>query len=160
MNNQGFQNIQKQMSDFFSLNKEIGRLEFFIYAAISISLYCLPLAFSPDKLFAYGNVTGWLLMIVMVTSNISLIIFSIQRLNSLNLSRYIAYIFIFPNLFIMNIIIVDPLFRQCAWSNAFCNEMLDFSRKLTSNSENLTIVLSFVSIILILLLSVLKSINK
>lgn len=28
MNNQGFQNIQKQMSDFFSLNKEIGRMEF------------------------------------------------------------------------------------------------------------------------------------
>ena len=148
MNNQGFQNIQKQMSDFFSLNKEIGRMEFFIYAVISISLYCLPLAYPSYKLF--DNVIGWLLMIVMVTSTIGLIIFSIQRLNSLNLSRYIAYIFIFPNLFIM----------KCAWSNAFCKKMLDFSSTVASNSESLTIVLSFVSIILILLLSVLKSINK
>jgi hypothetical protein len=158
MNNQGFQNIQKQMSDFFSLNKEIGRMEFFIYAAISISLYCLPLAFSPYKLFY--NVIGWLLMIVMVTSIIGLIIFSIQRLNSLKLSRYIAYIFIFLNLFIMNIVMIDPLLSECAWSNAFCKKMLDFSSTVASNSESLTIVLSFVSIILILLLSVLKSINK
>lgn len=132
MNNQGFQNIQKQMSDFFSLNKEIGRMEFFIYATISISLYCLPLAYPSYKLF--DDVIGWLLMIVMVTSTISLIIFSIQRLNSLNLSRCIAYIFIFPNLFIMNIIMVDPLLSECAWSNAFCNEMLDFSREVAYNS--------------------------
>ena len=53
----------------------------------------------------------------------------------------------------MNIIMVDPLLCECAWSNAFCNEMLDFSREVAYNSENLTIVLSFVSIILILLLS-------
>lgn len=158
MNNQGFQNIQKQMSDFFSRNKEIGRMEFFIYAAISICLYCLPLAFPTYKLF--DNVIGWLLMIVMVTSSIGLIIFSIQCLNSVNLSRYIAYIFIFPNLFIMNIAMIDPLLSKCAWSNAFCNEMLDFSSAVAYNSESLTIVLSFVSIILILLLSVLKSINK
>ena len=96
----------------------------------------------------------------MVTSSIGLIIFSIQRLNSLNLSRYIAYIFIFPNLFIMNIVMIAPLLSKCAWSNAFCNEMLDFSSAVAYNSESLTIVLSFVSIILILLLSVLKSINK
>lgn len=48
-------------------------------------------------------------MIVMITSIIGLIMFSIQRLNSLKLSRYIAYIFIFPNLFIMNIVMIDPL---------------------------------------------------
>ena len=55
---------------------------------------------------------------------------------------------------------IDPLLSKCAWSNAFCNEMLDFSSAVAYNSESLTIVLSFVSIILILLLSVLKSINK
>ncbi|HHE8780390.1 TPA: hypothetical protein ACPGB8_001653, partial [Haemophilus influenzae] len=152
-------------SEFISLKKEIDRIEFIIYSTISISLFFLP--WSQSYLLRYNlfdgdvnSVIAWGLVIVMVTSTIGLIIFSMQRLNSLNLSRYIAYIFIFPNLFIMNIVMIDPLLSKCAWSNVFCNEMLDFSREVAYNSENLTIVLSFVSIILILLLSVLKGINK
>lgn len=38
-NNQGLENIKKQLLDFFSLKKEIGRMEFCIYGVIPISLY-------------------------------------------------------------------------------------------------------------------------
>ncbi|HHE9295047.1 TPA: hypothetical protein ACPGW1_001868, partial [Haemophilus influenzae] len=89
-NNQGFENIKTQMSEFISLKKEIDRIEFIIYSTISISLFFLP--WSQSYLLRYNlfdgdvnSVIAWGLVIVMVTSTIGLIIFSMQRLNSLNL---------------------------------------------------------------------------
>ncbi|HHF1930151.1 TPA: hypothetical protein ACPJFZ_001922, partial [Haemophilus influenzae] len=93
-NNQGFENIKTQMSEFISLKKEIGRIEFIIYSTISISLFFLP--WSQSYLLHHlfdgdvNSVIGWGLMIIMIASAICFIIFSMQRLNSLKLNRNIA----------------------------------------------------------------------
>ncbi|HHF3670297.1 TPA: hypothetical protein ACPOG9_001731, partial [Haemophilus influenzae] len=74
-NNQGFENIKTQMSEFISLKKEIGIIEFIIYSTISISLFFLPWSQSyPLKHYLFdGNVNSvivWGLMIVMIVSAI------------------------------------------------------------------------------------------
>ena len=100
-NNEGLENIKKQLLDFFSLKKEIGRMEFCIYGVISISLYFLVLTQSSSiayRLFDdfIGNsIISWGLIAVMVVSTICFSVFSIQRLNALKLNKNVAYIFIF-----------------------------------------------------------------
>ncbi|WP_118790403.1 hypothetical protein [Haemophilus haemolyticus] len=167
-NNQGFENIKTQMSEFISLKKEIGRIEFIIYSTISISLFFLPWSQSYllHHLF-YGNVNsviGWGLMIVMIVSAICFIIFSMQRLNSLKLNRNIAYIFLFTTLLLMLINIINPALATKAYSGVFNHEFWNgiyrFVSNMTDYSEIPATILSFISTILILLLSVLKGINK
>ena len=78
-NNQGFENIKTQMSEFISLKKEIDRIEFIIYSTISISLFFLPWSQSyllTHHLFSgyVNSVIAWGLMIVMIVSAICFII--------------------------------------------------------------------------------------
>ena len=168
-NNQGFENIKTQMSEFISLKKEIGRIEFIIYSTISISLFFLPWSQSyllTHHLFSgyVNSVIAWGLMIVMIVSAICFIIFSMQRLNSLKLNRNIAYIFLFTTLLLMLINIINPALATKAYSGVFnyefWNEIYRFVSNMTDYSEIPATILSFISTILILLLSVLKGINK
>lgn len=164
-NNQGFENIKIQMSEFISLKKEIGRIEFIIYSTISISLFFLP--WSQSYLLHHlfdgdvNSVIGWGLMIVMIVSAICFIIFSMQRLNSLKLNRNIAYIFLFTTLLLMLINIINPaLAYSGVFNHEFWNGIYRFVRNMTDYSFIPATILSFISTILILLLSVLKGINK
>ena len=168
-NNQGFENIKTQMSEFISLKKEIDRIEFIIYSTISISLFFLPWSQSyllTHHLFSgyVNSVIAWGLMIVMIVSAICFIIFSMQRLNSLKLYRNIAYIFLFTTLLLMLINIITPALATKAYSGVFnyefWNEIYRFVSNMTDYSEIPATILSFISTILILLLSVLKGINK
>lgn len=164
-NNQGFENIKTQMSEFISLKKEIGRIEFIIYSTISISLFFLP--WSQSYLLHHlfdgdvNSVIGWGLMIVMIVSAICFIIFSMQRINSLKLNRNIAYIFLFTTLLLMLINIINPaLSYSGVFNHEFWNGIYRFVRNMTDYSFIPATILSFISTILILLLSVLKGINK
>lgn len=165
-NNQGFENIKTQMSEFISLKKEIGRIEFIIYSTISISLFFLP--WSQSYLLHHflfdgdvNSVIGWGLMIVMIVSAICFIIFSMQRLNSLKLNRNIAYIFLFTTLLLMLINIINPALPYPGeFNHEFWNGIYRFVRNMTDYSFIPATILSFISTILILLLSVLKGINK
>ncbi|HHF3521443.1 TPA: hypothetical protein ACPKCZ_001719 [Haemophilus influenzae] len=164
-NNQGFENIKTQMSEFISLKKEIGRIEFIIYSTISISLFFLP--WSQSYLLHHlfdgdvNSVIGWGLMIIMIASAICFIIFSMQRLNSLKLNRNIAYIFLFTTLLLMLINIINPaLAYSGVFKHEFWNGIYRFVRNMTDYSFIPATILSFISTILILLLSVLKGINK
>ncbi|HHV6984631.1 TPA: hypothetical protein ACUMZ6_001956, partial [Haemophilus influenzae] len=137
-NNQGFENIKTQMSEFISLKKEIDRIEFIIYSTISISLFFLP--WSQSYLLRYNlfdgdvnSVIAWGLVIVMVTSTIGLIIFSIQRLNSLKLNRNIAYIFLFTTLLLMLINIITPALATKAYSEVFNYEFWNGIDRFVSN---------------------------
>lgn len=167
-NNQGFENIKTQMSEFISLKKEIDRIEFIIYSTISISLFFLPWSQSyllrRDLFSGYVNsVIAWGLMIVMIVSAICFIIFSMQRLNSLKLNRNIAYIFLFTTLLLMLINIINPALATKAsgvFNHEFWNGIDRFVSNMTDYSEIPATILSFISTILILLLSVLKGINK
>lgn len=167
-NNQGFENIKTQMSEFISLKKEIDRIEFIIYSTISISLFFLP--WSQSYLLRLGlfsgyvnSVIAWGLMIVMIVSAICFIIFSMQRLNSLKLNRNIAYIFLFTTLLLMLINIINPALATKAsevFNYEFWNGIYRFVSNMTDYSEIPATILSFISTILIFLLSVLKGINK
>lgn len=168
-NNQGLENIKKQLLDLFSLKKEIGRMEFCIYGVISISLYFLVLSQSSSiayRLFGYfiGNsIISWGLIAVMVTSTICFSVFSMQRLNALKLNKNIAYIFILTALLVMMINVIEPAIYQktrLLSSGDFWNEMYHFISDVSSYFEVAAAILSFISVILIFLLSVLKGINK
>ncbi|STO63118.1 Uncharacterised protein [Haemophilus parahaemolyticus] len=152
-NNQGLENIKKQLLDFFSLKKEIGRMEFCIYGVIPISLYIFLLSLSREIAYILsGNsladaIIGWGLIVVMIASTICFYVFSIQRLNELKLNKNIAYIFILTALLVMIINIIGY-------------KRYSFSLDVSSYFEIPKIILSFICIILIILLSLLKGIDK
>lgn len=57
-NNKGLENIKKQMSDLFSLEKKIGRKEFILYSITPILLFLLFIFFllnKSDELLLYFN---------------------------------------------------------------------------------------------------------
>ena len=152
-NNQGLENIKKQLLDFFSLKKEIGRMEFCIYGVIPISLYFFLLSLSGEiayilsRNFLADAIIGWGLIVVMIASTICFYVFSIQRLNELKLNKNIAYIFILTALLVMIINIIGY-------------KIYSFSIDISSYFEIPEIILSFICIILIILLSLLKGIDK
>ena len=152
-NNQGLENIKKQLLDFFSLKKEIGRMEFCIYGVIPISLYFFLLSLSGEiayilsRNFLADAIIGWGLIVVMISSTICFYVFSIQRLNELKLNKNIAYIFILTALLVMIINIIGY-------------KIYSFSIDISSYFEIPEIILSFICIILIILLSLLKGIDK
>ena len=50
-NNEGLENIKKQVLDLFSLKKKIGRWDFIVYSISSILLFLLFISFLRDNIY-------------------------------------------------------------------------------------------------------------
>lgn len=115
--NQGIENLKKQVYDFLSLKKEIGRKEFALYGTISLIVYLfiIELSYSPS-----GPGGGWLglffYFLFTTTPLVFFMIFSAQRLNSLKLSRNIVWIFILTFFWWMLGFVVRPSFSYYEYS--------------------------------------------
>lgn len=164
-NNQGLENIKKQLLDFFSLKKEIGRMEFILYSIpILLFLLFIPVMhYNGNSLYNGVEVIFFGVEIsVIIVSAVCLTIFSLQRLNSLKLNRNIAYIFVVTALIIL-IKVITPTMERAARMNDWEAVKAFFgSLPYTYNSYLMPsiLILSFICIILIILLSLLKGIDK
>lgn len=105
------------------------------------------IAYILSRNFLADAIIGWGLIVVMISSTICFYVFSIQRLNELKLNKNIAYIFILTALLVMIINIIGY-------------KIYSFSIDISSYFEIPEIILSFICIILIILLSLLKGIDK
>lgn len=85
-------------------------------------------------------------------------IFSLQRLNSLKLNRNISYIFVVTALIIL-IRTIAPMIEDEARRNGWA-AVHDFFYGLSNFLETSIFILSLICIILIILLSLLKGIDK
>lgn len=143
-------------------------MEFVLYSIISLSLllYILTLtesiAFQRHLFYGDGDINSvisWGLMVAIIASIVCFIIFSIQRLNSLKLNTNIAYLFIVPALLL---ILVPALInaRSSAYNYEFWDGMYNFFGNLTDYFDVPATIVSFICVVLIILLSTLKGINK
>lgn len=117
---------------------------FLIFFLLSLSR---EIAYILSRNFLADAIIGWGLIVVMISSTICFYVFSIQRLNELKLNKNIAYIFILTALLVMIINIIGY-------------KIYSFSLDISSYFEIPEIILSFICIILIILLSLLKGIDK
>ena len=117
---------------------------FLIFFLLSLSG---EIAYILSRNFLADAIIGWGLIVVMISSTICFYVFSIQRLNELKLNKNIAYIFILTALLVMIINIIGY-------------KRYSFSLDVSSYFEIPKIILSFICIILIILLSLLKGIDK
>lgn len=172
--NEGLENLKKQLLDFFSLKKEIGRMQFILYSILPLLLllYILTLTksiafqrdlFCSDMYSVISSVISWGLMVAIIASIVCFIIFSMQRLNSLKLNKNIAYLFIAPALLLILINILVPALSQAkssAFNYEFWNGMYMFFDNITGYFELPGTIVSFICVVLIILLSTLKGINR
>lgn len=95
---------------------------------------------------------------VIIASAVCLTIFSLQRLNSLKLNKNISYVFIVTSLIILIQTIAPAIERKARWNDweavkAFFEDLFYFL-------VTPTLILFLICIILIILLSLLKGIDK
>lgn len=110
-----------------------------------------------------NSVISWGLMVAIIASIVCFIIFSMQRLNSLKLNKNIAYLFIAPALLLILINILVPALSQAtssAFNYEFWNGMFMFFYNVTDYFELPGTIVSFICVVLIILLSTLKGINR
>ena len=164
-NNQGLENIKKQLLDFFSLKKEIGRMEFILYSIAPILLFLLFISILLHSFNMLSDGVEAIFFGVEISATIApavcLTIFSLQRLNSLKLNRNISYIFVVTALIILIKVMIAPTIEIVARINHW-EAVEAFFRDLSYDGylDASILILSFICIILIILLSLLKGIDE
>ena len=139
-------------------------MEFILYSIALILLFLLFIPVMRENGISLRNgvevIFFGIQISVIIVPAVCLIIFSLQRLNSLKLNRNIAYIFVVTALIILIKVIAPTIERAAGWNDWKAVEAF-FGCLFYDNYFNASImILSFICIILIILLSLLKGIDK